>query len=146
MSLDRAEQQRRGQVSRKTHPFIALEHRVFDSPAFADLKHSSVRVLLAVARQLTKDNNGHLQCSFAWCKRHGIGSDNTLADAIADLIVHGLPRMSFRVSGQFCCSCAIPPGGDKVGCKILLLFAQRNLTLAHRSPALACPILQKKAL
>ena len=72
------------------HPYAAIEHRLIDSPAYADLKHSSVRVLLSVVRQLTKDNNGHLQCSFAWCKRHGIGSSNTLADSIADLIAHGV--------------------------------------------------------
>ena len=89
---DRAEQDRRGQTPRKTstkHPFVAIEHRVLDSEAFADLKHSSVRVLLAIARQLTKDNNGHLQCTYRWCVRYGIGSDNTLADAVADLIAHG---------------------------------------------------------
>lgn len=90
--IDRAEQQRRGQSPRKTsttHRYVAIEHRVMDSPAFADLKPSSVRVLLAIARQLTKDNNGHLQATWSWCKRYGIGSDNTLADAIADLIAHG---------------------------------------------------------
>ena len=92
MSTDCAGEFRRGQSPRKTstkHPFIGIEHRVIDSAAFADLKHSSVRVLLSVARQLTKDNNGHLQCSFAWCKRYGIGSANTLADSISDLIAHG---------------------------------------------------------
>ena len=89
---DRAEQDRRGQTPRKAptkHPFVALEHRVLDSEAFADLKHSSVRVLLAIARQLTRDNNGHLQATFKWCSRYGVGSDNTLTDAVADLIAHG---------------------------------------------------------
>lgn len=72
-----------------THPFLSLEHRVIDSPAFADIKPSSLRVLVAIGRQLNKDNNGHLQAAFAWCKRYGIGSTNTLADAISDLIAHG---------------------------------------------------------
>lgn len=36
-----------------------------------------------------KDNNGHLQASFAWCKRYGIGSEHTLQRAISDLIAHG---------------------------------------------------------
>lgn len=80
------------------HPYLAIEHRIFDSPAFADLKPSSVRVLLAIARQLTVDykansrgisNNGHLQCAFSWCQRYGIASDNTVSSAIADLIAHG---------------------------------------------------------
>ena len=91
--MDRAEITRRGQLPRKAstkHPFIGLEHRVIDSPAFADLKHSSVRVLLAIARQLTKDNNGHLQATWAWCRRYGLGSENTLTEAVSDLIAHGL--------------------------------------------------------
>ncbi len=89
---DRVEATRRGQSPRKTatkHPYVAIEHRVMDNPAFADLRPSSVRVLLAIARQLTKDNNGQLQATWSWCKRYGVGSDNTLTDAVADLIAHG---------------------------------------------------------
>ena len=93
MGIDRTEAARRGlstQLRKKSsEPFVGLEHRVMDSPAFADLKHSSVRVLLAICRQLRKDNNGHLQATFSWCKRFGIGSDHTLTEAIADLIAHG---------------------------------------------------------
>ena len=90
--VDHSQAIKRGQTAQRKvgkHPFVALEHRVIDSEAFADLKHSSIRVLLAISRQLTKDNNGHLQCSFSWCARYGIGSSNTLADSIADLISHG---------------------------------------------------------
>ena len=71
------------------HPYAAIEHRVIDSPAFADLKPSSCLLLLLLARQLTKDNNGHLHAAFKWCKPRGIGSEHTLRDAIADLIAHG---------------------------------------------------------
>jgi hypothetical protein len=71
------------------HPYAAIEHRVIDSPAFADLKPSACSLLLLLARQLTKDNNGHLHAGFKWCKPRGIGSEHTLRDAIADLIVHG---------------------------------------------------------
>ena len=90
--IDRVEQQRRGQSPRKTstkHPYAAIEHRVIDSPAYADLKPSSKVVLLLMARQLTKSNNGHLQATFEWCRRYGIGSEHTLRDAIAELISHG---------------------------------------------------------
>lgn len=92
MGTDRTEQVRRGQSSNKSktkHPYAAIEHRVIDSPAFADLKPSSVILLLLLARQLTKDNNGHLQAAFSWVTRFGIGSEHTLRDAIADLISHG---------------------------------------------------------
>ena len=73
----------------KRDPFAAIEHRVIDSPAYADMGFSSHSLLLLLARQLTKDNNGHLQASFAWCSKHGFGSEHTLRTAIAELISHG---------------------------------------------------------
>ncbi len=91
MGFDRTEQ-RRGQSPTKAttkHPYAAIEHRVIDSPAFADLKPTAQALLLLIARQLTKDNNGHLQASFKWCNRFGIGSEHTLRSSIADLISHG---------------------------------------------------------
>ena len=93
MANDRTEAIRRGKVPPKTstkQPYAAIEHRVIDSPAFADLKPSAQVLLLLLARQLTKTNNGHLQASFKWCQRFGIGSEHTLRDAIASLIAHGL--------------------------------------------------------
>lgn len=83
---------RRGKAEGKRlkHPYAAIEHRVIDSPAYADLSGAAIRVLLSLTRQLTKDNNnGHLQATFSFCKRHGIGSEHTLKAAIADLIAHG---------------------------------------------------------
>ena len=91
MATDRTES-RRGQSAVKTttkHPYAAIEHRVIDSPAFADLKPTAQALLLLIARQLTKDNNGHLQASFKWCSKYGIGSEHTLRDSIAQLISHG---------------------------------------------------------
>lgn len=93
MAADRAEQSRRGQSAPKTttkHPYAAIEHRVIDSPAFAALRPSSVKLLLLLARQLTKDNNGHLHAAFKWCAGYEIGSEHTLRDGIAQLIAHGL--------------------------------------------------------
>lgn len=89
--FDRTEAMERG-GSRKVrgrHPYAAIDHRVIDSQAFGDLSHSSVRLLLLIARQLTKDNNGHLQASFAWCRDRGFGSEHTLRNAIGNLIAHG---------------------------------------------------------
>lgn len=71
------------------HPYAAIEHRVIDSPAYADLGHSACRLLTLFARQLTKDNNGHLQASFKWCRKFGVLSEHTLRNAIAELIAHG---------------------------------------------------------
>lgn len=93
---DRSEAKRRGQSPNKkltAHPYAMIEHRVLDSPAFADLKPASVRVLLIIARQVTKRdgrlNNGHLQATFSYVSRFGIGSEHTLQAAIQDLIAHG---------------------------------------------------------
>src|SRR5450759_3389859 len=71
------------------HLYAAIEHRAIDSPAYADLPFSAQALLLLIARQLTKDNNGHLQAACKWCNRYGFGSEHTLRDAIAELISHG---------------------------------------------------------
>ena len=93
MSFDHTEAQRRGQANRRTskgrHPYATLEHRALDSLAFADLKPSAALLLVLLARQDNGRNNGHLQATYAWCRRYGIGSEHTLRDAIADLIAHG---------------------------------------------------------
>ena len=90
--IDRVEAARRGQLPTKPstkHPYAAIEHRVIDSDAFADLKSSSVLLLLILARQLSKDNNGHLQATHTYCKPRGLTNETTLRHAIADLITHG---------------------------------------------------------
>ncbi len=92
MAIDRAEADRRGQQARRVttrHPYVAIEHRVMDSEAFADLKPTAQVLLFLIARQLRKDNNGHLQATFSWCKKFGIASEHTLKSSIAQLISHG---------------------------------------------------------
>lgn len=71
------------------HPYAATEHRVIDSPAYADLSYSARSLLTLFTRQLTRDNNGHLQAAFTWCNQYGFGSEHTLRLAIAELIAHG---------------------------------------------------------
>ena len=92
MGTDRSESLRRGQSASKTttkHPYAAIEHRVIDSQAFVAMTFSARSLLLELARQLTKDNNGHLQATFSYMGRHGF-SENTLSRAIAELIKHGM--------------------------------------------------------
>ncbi len=72
------------------HPYAAIEHRVIDSPAYADLGFAARSVLQLFARQLTKDNNGHLLGAFSYLSRFGIGSPTTLGKAIKELIAHGI--------------------------------------------------------
>ena len=87
------------------HPYAAIQHRVIDSPAYADLSFSGVALLNLLSRQLTKDNNGHLHAAFKWCKTRGFGSEHTLRDAIADLIAHGFIHRtrSHGANGAWAC-------------------------------------------
>lgn len=72
------------------YPYAAIEHRVLDSPAYADLTYSARAILTVLTRQLTRDNNGHLQGSFAYMKKFGIDSPVTLSRGLAELIAHGM--------------------------------------------------------
>lgn len=69
--------------------YASIEHRVLDSPAFADLGFASRAVLLLMVRQYNGSNNGHIQATFSWMNRYGIGSEHTLQKSIAELISHG---------------------------------------------------------
>jgi|GEM_PF-1244371 len=92
MGIDQNEHQRQRKVDkpkRTLHPYFALEHRIIDSIAYADLGFSARALLDLLGRQLSRDNNGHLQATFSWCKRYGFGSEHTLQNAIDELIKHG---------------------------------------------------------
>lgn len=71
------------------HPYAAIEHRVLDSAAYADLTYSARALLLELARQLTKNNNGHLQAAHSYMGPRGI-SENTVSRALCELIAHGM--------------------------------------------------------
>ena len=79
-------------MERKTltkHPYAAIEHRVIDSEAYADLTYSARSLLILITRQLSKNNNGHLQATFSYMRRFRF-SENTLSRAIWELITHGM--------------------------------------------------------
>jgi hypothetical protein len=71
------------------HPYAAIEHRVMDSPAFADLTFSARALLFQLARQCNGINNGHLQATLKYLEPYGF-SVNTITRGIDDLIKHGL--------------------------------------------------------
>lgn len=72
------------------HPYAAIEHRVIDSPAYASLTFSARSLLVLLVRQLTKDNNGHLQATFTYLRRFGFDSERTISRGIRELIATGL--------------------------------------------------------
>lgn len=91
--MDEGEARRRRRVdapkSGVKHPYAAIEHRVIDSPAYADLTFSARSLLVLLTRQLSRDNNGKLQATFSYMSRYGF-AENTLSRAIGELIAHGM--------------------------------------------------------
>lgn len=91
------------------HQYAAIEHRVLDSEAYADLSYSARSVLTLIARQLTvsviwpASNNGHLQATASFMQKYGI-SENTLGRALKELISHGFIART--------CADRIKPGGN----------------------------------
>jgi hypothetical protein len=95
---DREEAKRRGFVRRKngaSHPIAAIEKRILDSAAYADLAFSSRSVLILLCRNLEKDMNGHIQLSEKQAAANGI-ERKTLRRAFKDLLSHQLIVMTWR--------------------------------------------------
>jgi hypothetical protein len=91
MGIDKQEVYRRGQGSKKenNHPYAAIQHRILDSAAWADLSFSSRALLVQIARKLTRENNnGHLEAAYSYLARFGY-SDSTVTRGITDLVTHG---------------------------------------------------------
>lgn len=97
--MDRAESIRRGSSQPRktstTHPIAAIEKRIMDSPAYADLAFSSRAVLFLLCRNLEKSRNGHIQLSETQAAGNGI-ERKTLRRAFSDLIAHQLIVMTWR--------------------------------------------------
>lgn len=69
--------------------FIALPWVVVDSPAFKNLSHPAKALLIEIARQWCRDNNGKLLCSRAYLKPRGWGSNAVIARAKKELLEAG---------------------------------------------------------
>ena len=91
MGIDRNERSYQGhRQSTGKNPYAAIEHRILDSETFANITPSAVLLMLLLARQLNRDNNGHLQATFSFMSKHGMRSEHTLSRSIAELIAHNL--------------------------------------------------------
>lgn len=66
--------------------FIALPWSVLDCSAYARLSHVARALLMEVARQFVRDNNGRLLLSRAHMAKRGWRSNDTIAKAKAELI------------------------------------------------------------
>ena len=60
MGIDQNERRRQYQADRPTtkrHPYVAIDHRIIDSGAYADLGFAARDLLVLIARQLGRVRN-----------------------------------------------------------------------------------------
>jgi len=69
--------------------FVALPWAVLDSPAYQGLSHPARSLLLELARQFVKDNNGRLLASMAYLEKRGWNSSDVVTRAKRELLAAG---------------------------------------------------------
>ena len=80
---------KRGDTGRDSGGFVALPWSVLDCPAYAALSHPARSLLLEIARQFVRDNNGRLLASRAYLGKRGWNSPDVISRAKSDLIAAG---------------------------------------------------------
>lgn len=80
---------RRGDSGRDAGGFIALPWSVMDCPAYARLSMHARALLLELARQFVRDNNGRLLLSRAYMEKRGWKSADMLTKAKRELLAGG---------------------------------------------------------
>ncbi len=86
----------KGTSDRDGDAFVALPWVVLDSAAFQSLSHPARSLLLEVARQYGRSNNGKLLCSAAYLSKRGWNSAGVIHRALRDLIDRGLLHMTVQ--------------------------------------------------
>ena len=79
----------KGDSGRDPGGFVALPWTVLDCPAYAGLSHPARSLLMEIARQWVKDNNGRLLASSAYLRKRGWKSVDVITRAKRDLIAGG---------------------------------------------------------
>lgn len=69
--------------------FVALPWSVLDSAAYASLSHPARSLLIEIARQYVRDNNGRLRASFAYLSKRGWKSADVITRAKRELLTAG---------------------------------------------------------
>lgn len=80
---------RKGDSGRDAGGFVALPWSVLDCPAYARLSHPARALLLELARQFVRDNNGRLLASAAYLSKRGWKSADVITRAKRDLMEAG---------------------------------------------------------
>jgi hypothetical protein len=76
-------------TSRDQGGFVALPWSVLDCPAYARLSHPAKALLLDIARQFVRDNNGRLLASSAYLSKRGWKSTDVITRAKRELLASG---------------------------------------------------------
>ncbi len=80
---------KKGDTGRDAGGFAAIPWTVFDSPAYARLSHPAKALLMELARQFVRDNNGKLLCSRAYLRERGWKSADVIQRAKDELLCAG---------------------------------------------------------
>jgi hypothetical protein len=87
---------RRVDKSRDPGQFIALPHVVLDSGAYIQLSHSARSLLIEIARQYNRSNNGRLITTLAYLKPRGWNSSDTITRAKRELLAAGFIHETYK--------------------------------------------------
>lgn len=79
----------KGDSGRDAGGFVALPWSVLDCPSYANLSHPARALLMEMARQFVKDNNGRLLASGAYLRKRGWNSADVITRAKRELIAAG---------------------------------------------------------
>jgi hypothetical protein len=79
----------KGDRGRDSGGFVALPWSVLDCPAYARLSHPARSLLVEIARQFVRDNNGRLLASIAYLSKRGWHSRDVIVRAKRELIEAG---------------------------------------------------------
>jgi hypothetical protein len=89
MAKDKARRGANKTSGRDAGPFVALPWSVLDCAAYRALSHPARSLLIEIARQYVKDNNGRLLASSRYLKSRGWNSTDVIQRAKKDLIEAG---------------------------------------------------------
>ena len=79
----------KGDTGRDSGGFVALPWSVLDCPAYGRLSHPARALLMEIARQFVRDNNGRLLASAAYLSKRGWNSTDVITRAKRDLLAAG---------------------------------------------------------
>ena len=87
--MGRDKRQKGHDTNRDSGPFVAMPLAVLDCPAYLNLSHPAARLLMDIARQYRRDNNGQLLASRVHLLERGWKSHDTVARAVKELVAAG---------------------------------------------------------